>query len=74
MGISSVKIIYEFTNDSRTCGCYSVIFNGEKKVFIRNDNSVGVVSHYLGKPAGQCVSEIRDDVKQEFFIFCKRKI
>ena len=67
MRISNVEIIYEFVNDGRICGVYSVLFNGEKKVFIRNSNSIGVVAHYLGKSSTQCVSEIRDDVKKEFF-------
>ncbi|MCL2556877.1 MAG: hypothetical protein FWE09_00195 [Treponema sp.] len=68
MGISRVETIFEFTNEGMVCGVYSVLFNGEKKVFIRNDKSVGVVSYCLGKPASRCVSEIRDDVKQEFLI------
>ena len=64
--ISNIETIYEFTNEGRTCGVYSVLFNGDKKVFLQNGDSVGVVSHYLGRPSSECVSVIRDDVKQEF--------
>jgi hypothetical protein len=66
---NNIKIIREFTqkDDGRTYGVYLVNFKGKEEVFIRNHESVGVVSHYYGKPASECVSIIRDDVRQEFF-------
>lgn len=65
---SKVQTVYEFTNkdSGNTNGVYYVTFKGNDRVFIRNGNSIGAVSHYLSKPASQCVDEIRDDVKQEF--------
>lgn len=67
--INSIKVIYEFTNtDTKTTnGVYEVYLNNKQHIFIRNDKSVGVVQHYLGRAASDCVSIIRDDVKQEFF-------
>lgn len=66
---NSVEKIYEFTNrdSNSTCGVYLVDFKGKQRVFIRNGDSVGTVSHYVGEPVAQCVGEIRDDVKKEFF-------
>ena len=64
--ISEIKTIQEFTNDSTTCGVYSLLFKGEQKIFIRNGDSIGVVSFLLGRSASQCVSEIRDDIKYDF--------
>jgi hypothetical protein len=64
--ISDINVIREFKNDINTYGVYSVIFNGKQEIFIRNGNSIGAVQHYLGEWASKCVSEIRDDVKQEF--------
>ncbi|SBW02505.1 hypothetical protein KL86CLO1_11657 [uncultured Eubacteriales bacterium] len=65
---SKVETIYEFTNkdSGNTNGVYRVTFKGCEYVFVRNGNSIGKVSHYLGEPASRCVGEIRDDVKQEF--------
>jgi hypothetical protein len=65
--ITDIKIIYEFTNDGRTYGAYLLKVNGERHLFIRNDKSVGVVAHYFSHPASECLSIIRDDVKEEFF-------
>lgn len=64
--IQGINIIKEFTSENITYGIYSVIFKGEQKVFIRNGNSIGVVVHYFGEPASKCISEIRDDIKEEF--------
>ncbi len=64
--ISKVVTIREFINDGITYGVYSLDFNGEQKIFIRNGDSVGVVSHLFGEPANKCVCIIRDDFKQEF--------
>lgn len=65
---SKIQTIYEFTNKDfgSTCGVYLVEFKGKDHVFIRNGDSIGAVAHYVGKPASQCVGEIRGDVKQEF--------
>jgi hypothetical protein len=64
--IGDINIIREFKNDKNTYGIYSVVFNGKQEIFIKNGNSIGAVQHYLGETASKCVSEIRDDVKQEF--------
>ncbi len=67
--IERIEVIYEFCNtDSKTTnGVYIVYLNGKRHIFIRNNNSVGAIQHYLGEPASGCVSLIRDDVKREFF-------
>ena len=66
--IKILETIYEFhNNDTETTnGVYHVELNGKSHYFIRNNNSVGAICHYLDRPASQCVSIIRDDVKQEF--------
>ena len=64
--IQDINIIKEFSSEHGTFGVYSVIFNGEQKIFIRNGNSIGAVVHYVGEPVSKCVSEIRNDVKEEF--------
>lgn len=66
MGISKIETIQEFTNDNITYGAYFVTMS-TKYIFIRNGDSVGCVQYYYDKPADQCVSIIRDDVKEEFF-------
>ncbi len=62
-----IQVIKEFKNDDRNYGVYSLIFKSEHHVFIRNNNSVGTVAFYYDEPASKCVSEIRADVKAEFF-------
>jgi hypothetical protein len=69
--ISKVETIYEFTNEDRVNGVYRVTISGRERILIRNNDSVAVVSHYLDKPATQCVDIIRDDVKEELFEFLK---
>lgn len=64
--ISNINKIREHKNDGKIYGVYSLDFNGEQKVFIRNGDSVGVVTHLLEKSANECVSLIREDVKKEF--------
>jgi hypothetical protein len=68
--ITDIQIIYEFTNKNTqtTNGAYLLKFKGERQLFIRNDKSIGTVAHYLDRPASECVSIIRNDVKEEFFI------
>jgi hypothetical protein len=72
--IEIVEVIYEFHNkETETAnGVYKVNLNGKPYIFIRNDDSVGVVSHYLGKPASECISIIRDDVKRNFLTAVKK--
>jgi hypothetical protein len=67
--ITDIRILYEFTNkDTQSkCGTYLLNFNGERYLFIRNGESIGIVCHYLGRPASECVSIIRNDVKDKFF-------
>lgn len=64
--ISGINTIREFKNEDLFYGVYSLTFNGKQEVFIRNGDSVGIVIHYLGETASKCVSEIRDDVRQDF--------
>lgn len=70
--ITAVSTLQEFTNEDITYGSYLVKFNGEFKVFIRNGNSVGVVVYYKNEPASKCVSEIRDDVREDLFAFLQK--
>jgi len=67
--ITNIQIIYEFTNKDyqTTCGVYLLKFKGERHLFIRNNQSVGTVQHLLDRPASECVSIIRNDIKEEFF-------
>jgi len=65
-----LQTIYEFHNkeNETICGLYQVKLSSERTYyFLRNNESVGVIVHLLGKPASECISIIRDDVKQEFF-------
>lgn len=65
--VRDIQIINEFSiNSGLTYGIYSLMFKDERKVFIKNGDSIGVISHLLGEPASKCVNEIREDVKQEF--------
>jgi len=65
---TKIQTIYEFTNAKlgHTCGAYYVEFKGKNHLFIRNGDSVGAVEHYLGRQPNECISIIRNDVKQEF--------
>ncbi|MFA5299284.1 MAG: hypothetical protein WC389_13930 [Lutibacter sp.] len=72
--ITDIQVIYEFTNkDSQaTYGVYLLKFKGERHLFIRNGESVGTVAHYSDRPASECVSIIKNDVKEEFFAELKK--
>jgi hypothetical protein len=65
--ITDLKIIEHFHSKtlSNTCGVYRAKFKGGYKVFVRNGDSVGVVTHYFDRPVSECVSIINDDVKDE---------
>jgi hypothetical protein len=64
--IENIKIIHEFTNGSFTGGTYSVLYNGEPYVFIRNGDSVGAVFHWIDKPASECIEDVREETKKLF--------
>jgi hypothetical protein len=64
--IDNVKVIKEFTNDDITYGIYEVEINQKREFLIRNGDSVGAIQFFYGKPAPQCVAEIREDVKSDF--------
>lgn len=68
--IKNIQTIYEFTNKEHqtTNGAYLLEFKGERHLFIRNNESVGTVQHYLDRSASECISIIKDDVKKEFFL------
>lgn len=71
MKISQVVKIQEFINDGATHGVYSVTMNDKQYIFIRNNNSFGVINFYLGESVTKCIGEIRDDVRDEFLAFLK---
>jgi len=72
---TELKIAREFTSKETgvTYGVYHVVFKGNPETFIRNGNSVGAVCFYHDKTASQCVSTIRDDVKEKFFAFLENE-
>ena len=65
--ITNLKVLNRFKNNmnNNTCGIYWCEFNGEKKLFIQNGDSWGVVSHWLNEPVTKCVNIIREDVRDE---------
>ncbi len=72
-----LQTIYEFRNKATNtdCGLYHVELNsGAKHYLLRNDDSVGAVCHYLGRPASECVSIIRENVKQDFLSLLKSSL
>lgn len=62
----SIKTIKEFDADGVVYGVYDVEFKGRNQIFIRNGNSIGVITFCLGERADKCVSIVRDDVAKEF--------
>jgi hypothetical protein len=60
--IANLEILQKFETDGITYGIYWADFDGKKKLFIQNGNSVGVVCHLYGKPADKCVCIVRQDV------------
>jgi hypothetical protein len=69
-----LAVIYEFHNKDyeTTCGLYHVeLDSGDKCYLLRNNESVGTIAHYFSRPANECVSIIRNDVKQQFFNLLK---
>jgi len=62
-----ITVIKEFVNDGIPYGVYSVIFNDNQEIFIRNNDSLGVVSFFYDRTSDKCVSIVRNDVKEEFF-------
>lgn len=71
MTIDKVIKIQEFMNDGVIYGAYSVTSNNKQYIFIRNNNSIGVINFYLGEPVTKCISEIRDDVRDSFLALLK---
>ncbi len=64
--IKVIKVIKEFKHEGLTFGVYLVTLQGEEKILVRNGDSVGIIAHYIAKQANECISLIRDDIKQEF--------
>ena len=64
--IDNIKTINEFNNDGVVYGIYEVEFKGKKETFVRNGNSIGVITFYLGGRVDECVSIVRGDVAEEF--------
>ena len=71
--IKNIKVIQEFTNNNITHGVYTLMFREDSLVFIRNGDSIGVVSYFRNRPANECVSIITDDLKQEFLYLLEQK-
>ena len=65
--ITNVETIYEFCNDGRTYGLYKIKLNRSTYYLIRNDQSLGAITHSVGHPAWECIGQVRDDVSAEFF-------
>ena len=65
--ITEITIIKEFTNDGIIYGVYSAIINGVQEIFVRNGNSVGMITFFIGEPVTKCTSLIKKDAKEEFF-------
>ena len=63
--IANLQVLSRYTNNDKTYGIYWAEFKGEKHLFIQNDNSWGVVSHWLGEPVTKCINIIRQDVVDE---------
>ena len=55
MELELVKTIKHFTNENITRGIYEVKINGETKVVVRNGDSFGIVTFWVGKPASECL-------------------
>jgi len=71
---SNLEAISEFAGESGiTYGVYSVVFKGTPEIFIRNGNSIGVVTFFLGSPVGKCIAVTRSDVKEEFLNFLRQQ-
>jgi hypothetical protein len=66
MKIENIKIIHEFTRGRFLAGTYSLLYNGEPYVFIRNGDSIGAVFHWIDKPASECVEDVREETKDLF--------
>jgi hypothetical protein len=68
--ITKIETVYEWTNKefNHSCGLYRVNMShsDETYTFIRNGDSIGVISHYIDRSATECVDLIRTDVKKEF--------
>lgn len=66
-----INVLEEFKNtNGEVYGIYWVDFKGKKKLFVRNGDSVSVVSvvaRMLGEPSDKALYTIRDDVKTELF-------
>ena len=60
--ITDLEIIYHFHGKY---GVYKAKFRGDIKVFVRNENSVGVVSHQINEPVSKCLLTVCDDVRDE---------
>lgn len=68
--IEILQTIYEFHNKTTgtTSGLYHVeLDSGSKYYLLRNNESVGALQHYVDRPASECVSIIRNDMKRSFF-------
>jgi hypothetical protein len=66
-----LQTLYRFHNkeNDSSCGLYCVeLDSGNKHYFLQNDKSVGAITHYWGRPASNCVSIVKDNIKEKFFV------
>jgi uncharacterized protein YcgL (UPF0745 family) len=67
--ITDLEIIKHFYNKDldMTCGIYKGRIKGKDniEIFIRNNNSVSVVSFLFGEPSHKCLLTVNNDVSKE---------
>ena len=67
--ITDLEIIEHFYNKEldMTCGVYKAMIKGEDniKIFIRNNNSVSVVSFLFGEPSHKCLLTVNNNISKE---------
>ena len=59
---SDIQILHEYGVNGKQYGAYHCKFNGEKKLFTKNDSSVKVLVHWIGHDE---LESVNDDVRDE---------
>lgn len=55
-------------------GIYECDVDGKKKVFVRNEKEIGVVTFMAGRHVTECLLPVRDDVAKEVVEAVERKM
>ena len=64
--ITNFKVIEYFkTKNGNEYGIYSANFNNEKKFFVQNGDSFGVICYFLNESVSKCLCIVTDNVKAE---------